>query len=260
MLNNTQDQEDLSIRVPITIAARQQAQAFAEEQFLPEKVEKVRRNTLAVLAVREYLQWQNYDTDLTASDSWDRATRTAGDVADLMITGLGRIECRPVDDLEEPCPIPPEVWHNRIGYVLVHLDRELREATLLGFVSPFDPEDPLEEILVTKLQSMDELIDYFYRLELGQRFIDEDSAEAEQFREMWENPEERLMVIAQLERIYRSEPRRKWRVKGEKVLSGRGLEGVAVREEAVAADRIQLQGVAERLLERLAAVWNGVEG
>ncbi|MFB2837464.1 DUF1822 family protein [Floridanema evergladense] len=260
MLNNTQDQEDLSIRVPITTAARQQAQAFAEEQSLPEKAEQVRRNTLAVLAVRDYLQWQNYETDLTTSDSWNQATRTCGDVADLMIAGFGRIECRPVDDLEEPCPIPPEIWHNRIGYVLVHLDEELREATLLGFVPPFDPEDPLEEILVTQLQSMDELIDYLYRLELAQQELNQDSAEAQQFREMWENPEERLMVIAQLERIYRCELPSKWRVKGEKVLSGRGLEGVAVREGAVAADRIQLQGVAERLLERLAAVWNGVEG
>lgn len=255
MVNYTQDQEDLSIRVPITAAFRAQAQAFANEQPLPEKAAQVYRNTLAVLAMREYLQWQDYDTDLTQSDSWNAATRTCGDVADLMITGLGRIECRPVLNLEEPCDLPPEVWHNRIGYVLVQLSEDFREAALLGFVPTFDPEDPLEAVSIAEIQSMDALMDYLYRLELGQRVLNEFSPEAEQVRQMWDEPYARLMIIAQLERIYSTERRSKWRVKGEKVLSGRVLEGAAVREEAVPGDRIQLQDVAERLLERLAAVW-----
>lgn len=255
MLNYTQDHEDLSIRVPITTAFRAQAQAFANEQPLPEKAAQVYRNTLAVLAMREYLQWQDYDTDLTQSDSWNAATRTCGDVADLMIAGLGRIECRPVEtgDLTS-LPLPPEVWHNRIGYVLVQLSEDFREAVLLGFVRPFDPEDPLEAVSVAELESLDALMDYLYRLELGQQVLNEFSEEEEQVPQMWDDPYARLMIIAQLERIYRTERRSKWRVKGEKVLSGRVLAG-ALKEEAVPADRIQLQDVAERLLERLAAVW-----
>lgn len=252
MINGTEDRNDLCIRLPITQAARTQAQVFADQH--PEKAEQVYQNTLAVWVVNDYLQLQGYATELTAGDSWNAATRLCGDVADLVITGLGRIECRPVRSLELSCPIPPEVWHNRIGYVVVLLDASFREATLLGFVPTFDPEDPLEELPPASLQSMDEFIDYLYRLEVGQPVIQGDSPEAEQVQQMWE-PQALPLIVAQLERIWQTEKPSKWGVKGEKVLSGRVLVGGATREADIQSDRIQLQGVARRLLEKLAEVW-----
>lgn len=252
-------EQDLTIRVPITEAMRAKAREWANEQPTPEKAAQVYQNTLAVLAVQAYLQWQGYDTLLEESDSGCATSRLSGDVADLAIAGLGRIECRPVPVGATVYPLPPDVWHNRIGYVMVHLEE--REAVLSGFVFPFDPEDPLEGVDLSDLASLDELMDYLDRLEKGKLELDNDSSsEGEQVRQMWPDPYDRLMVLAQLERIYRSEPRSKWRVKGEKVISGRVLEGAGVREEAIPDDRIELQGVVERLLQRLEILWSEGNG
>jgi len=259
MMNFTDEQANLMIQVPISTTDRAQAEAFARQQPTPEKAEQVYHSTLAVLAFNTYLHWQHYKTNLQAGDSWSPTNQLCGDVADLMIVGLGKVECRPVFNLDSPFLLPPEVWHNRIGYIAVQLSQDGTEATLLGFAYPLDPEDPPEELPLSDLQSMDDLLDYFERLELGQQVLNDSSAEAEQVQQIWADPFARLMLVAQLERIYRSESRRKWRVKGEKVLSGRVLIGATVREEAIPADRIQLQDVAERLLERLATVWQQME-
>lgn len=256
MTHDVQEQ-DLTIQVPITTAMRAQAEAFASRQPTAEKSEQIYRNTLAVLVVNTYLGWQGYETDLSQSNNWNLGTLAAGgDVADLMIKDMGRLECRFVPKGATVCPLPPEVWHGRIGYVVVQLDAGRDEAVLMGFEPLFDPEDPLEEVPLDKLQSIDELIDYLERLERGNTQLENDpSLEVEQVRQMWVDPYSRLMVVAQLERIYRTEPRSKWRVKAEKVLSGRILEGAMVREDAVPDDRIALQGLAERFLEQLATVW-----
>jgi len=257
MTHDVQEQ-DLTIQVPITTAMRAQAEAFASRQPTTEKSEQAYRNTLAVLVVNAYLGWQGYETDLSQSNNWNLGTLAAGgDVADLMIKDLGRIECRVVPKGATVCPLPPEVWHGRIGYLIMQLDAGRDEAVLMGFEPIFDPEDPLEEVPLAELQSIDELFDYLERLERGNTQLkNEPSPDAEQVRQMWVDPYSRLMVVAQLERIYRTEPRSKWRVKAEKVLSGRILEGAMVREEAVPDDRIALQGLAERFLEQLATVWS----
>ncbi|MBD2094456.1 DUF1822 family protein [Trichocoleus sp. FACHB-591] len=256
MMHDVQEQ-DLTIQVPITTAMRAQAEALAGRQPTAEKSEQIYRNTMAVLVVNAYLGWQGYETDLSQSNNWNLGTLAAGgDVADLMIKDLGRLECRAVLQGATVCPLPPEVWHGRIGYVVVQFDVAVDKAVLLGFKPIFDPEDPMEEVPLDELQSLDELIDYLDRLERGNTQLENaPSLEAEQVRQMWVDPYSRLMVVAQLERIYRTESRSKWRVKAEKVLSGRILEGALVREEAVLDDRIALQGLAERLLEQLATVW-----
>lgn len=257
MVNQSQA-EDLTIRVPITTAMREQAEALAQGLPSAAMAARIYRNTLAMLVVNAYLQWQGYTTEVAESTIGQPGTRLAGgDAADLPLSGLGRVECRPVLPDARDCLLPPEAWHNRIGYVIVQIEPDVKEAVLLGFLPPFDPEDPLESVELTDLQSMDAWIDYLDRLERGAALIATTaSPEAEQVRQLWVDPDSRLMLIAQLERIYRSEPRSKWRVKGEKMLSGRVLEGAVVREEALPADRLELQGVAERLLEQLAVLWN----
>jgi hypothetical protein len=260
MISGTNEPTDLTICVPLSAEDRAQAQAFAQQQLSSDKAQRVYRNTLAVLAVNTYLQWQQFSTDLEAGDSWSPMNLIYEDAADLMITGLGKVECRPILNLDAPLLIPAEIWYERIAYVTVHLNQETTEARLLGFLPPSEPEDPPREVSMSQLQSMDELMDYFERLELGQQVLSETIAESEQLQQRWSDLYEQLMVVAQIERIYRNEPRRHWRTRGERVLSGSELEVSVAREEKVLTKRIELQDMAERLLNRLAELWEHQEG
>ena len=116
--------------MPITQKELQLANQFATQQRHPKRHEQVYLNTLAVLAVRNYLKIIDIETDLTQCDSWNPITRMFLDTADLYIQGLGKIECRPVksrlqnqeDDnqnspahLPDTCQVPIEAMAERIG-------------------------------------------------------------------------------------------------------------------------------------------------
>lgn len=152
--------EDLSITLPITEAARQIAQQFARQQPTPEKAAQVLSNTLAVLAVDGYLQMLGIPTNLKASDSWNPAVRMCADVADLEVIGIGRLECRPLHMGDVSCHVPLEVWEDRIGYLAVRLDRELKAGMILGFV----PSVTGENLPVSQLQPIEELSDRLHQV------------------------------------------------------------------------------------------------
>lgn len=156
----TQVIEEFSLPLPITKAARTIAQEFAAGQPTAEKVEQVYLNTLAVCVVNDYLQMMSIPTDLTAGDSWNPVVRLAADIADLEVTGLGRLECRPMKVNEQTCYIAPEVWEDRIGYVIVQFDEILLEATLLGFV----PTVATEHLLIAELQPLEKLLVHLSQL------------------------------------------------------------------------------------------------
>lgn len=159
MDNSTSQTNDFSLPLPITQVARKKAQEFALQQPTPQKAERVRLNTLAVCVVNDYLQMMGIRTDLTASDSWNSVVRLVADVADLEVIGLGRLECRPLQAHEQTCDIPPEVWEDRIGYIVVQLDQPLREATVLGFahtaaINHISQLQPVEDLLAHLSQLM----------------------------------------------------------------------------------------------------------
>lgn len=151
---------EFSLPLPITAAARTIAQEFAAQQPTPEKVEQVRLNTLAVYVMNYYLEMMGIPTNLKASDSWNPVVRLCGDVADLEVTGLGRLECRPIKVHEQSCYIPPEVWSDRIGYVVVQFDELFKEATVLGFTQTA----AMEHLLISELQPLEDLLSYFSQL------------------------------------------------------------------------------------------------
>ena len=160
-----------SIPVSITRAALKKAQLFASVQPTEEKKRQVYFNTLAVCVVNDYMQMMEIDTDLQASDSWDQVLRLAADVADLMLPGLGHLECRPVipESLDSStttpiCYIPPEVPEDRIGIVVVSLSPELQQATLLGFSQTVETT----ELAINQLQTIDDLLEYLESLSLVQ--------------------------------------------------------------------------------------------
>ena len=152
--------EEFSLPLPINEAARTIAQKFAAGQPTPEKVEQVRLNTLAVCVVNYYLEMIVIETDITASDSWNPVVRLAADIADLEVTDIGRLECRPIRADQENCYIPPEVWSDRIGYVVVEFDELLREAKVLGFIQTA----ATEYIPISELQPLEDLCDRLSQL------------------------------------------------------------------------------------------------
>jgi hypothetical protein len=156
MTHPTHELDDLSLSLPITQTALRTAQQFANEQPTSQKAEQVRLNTLAVCAVNDYLQMMGIPTNLNASDSWNPMLRLCADVADLEVTGIGRLECRPYRNSQPTCYIPPEVWLDRVGYVVVEIDEHSLEAKVLGFTKTARER---EELPIRYLQPIDDLID-----------------------------------------------------------------------------------------------------
>ena len=151
----THELDDLSLSLPITQTALRIAQQFANEQPTPQKAKQVRLNTLAVCAVNDYLRMIGIPTNLEASDSWNPVLRLCADVADLEVTGIGRVECRPHRSGQSSCYVPPEVWLDRVGYIAVEIDELSLEATVLGFTQTVTDE----ELPIRQLKPIDDLID-----------------------------------------------------------------------------------------------------
>jgi Protein of unknown function (DUF1822) len=147
-------QIDQYLPLPITQLARQTAEEFANQLTDETAARQVYFNTLAVWVANDYLQMLGIDTDLTASDSWHPILRVAADVADLKITDLGHLECRPVQPGEEVCEIPPEVWSDRLGYLAIRIEESEKTATLLGFAKTAGTG----ELVINELQSIEVLI------------------------------------------------------------------------------------------------------
>jgi len=163
MIYSIKNIEEKSIPVSITQGALQMARLFADQQPTPEKKEQVYLNTLAVCAVNDYMEMMEIPTNLRASDSWNPAMHLYADVADLKLTGLGHLECRPVRE-GTACYIPPEVPDDRIGVGVVKIDTELQEATLLGFTKTVRTG----ELSISQLQTVDDLLEHLDRLERNQ--------------------------------------------------------------------------------------------
>ncbi|MGB3237830.1 MAG: DUF1822 family protein [Geitlerinemataceae cyanobacterium] len=151
----------LTISIPLKRADLQIAQRFSQEQPTPEKSQQVYLNTLAVLVVHYYLEMLEIPTNLQSSYSWNPVGRLCADVADIHLPGMGHLECRAIPVGEPVCQVPPEVWHDRLGYVVVQLNRHFSEGTILGFV-PTIAQTSLE---IDRLQSLDALLVRLYTLE-----------------------------------------------------------------------------------------------
>ncbi|MEH2182653.1 DUF1822 family protein [Nostoc sp.] len=160
MNDSTYQLDDFALTLPISQTARITAQQFANQQANLEKAEQVRLNTLAVWVVNDYLQMMDIPTDLQASDSWNPIMRLCGDVADLELPSIGRLECRPVHLHQQTCSIPPETWEERVGYLIVQFNESLEEARLLGFL----PSVVSETVLLAQLQPLEAFIDHIWQL------------------------------------------------------------------------------------------------
>lgn len=82
------------------------------------------------------------------------------DAADLEVLGLGRLECRAIASESSTCYIPPEVWEDRIGYVVVRLDEGEKQATVLGFVKQVTQE----QLAIHQLRSLEDFLSHLHDL------------------------------------------------------------------------------------------------
>ena len=151
--------EPLLFTVPLSFEAHSIAQHFQRQQFPPEKAKQVYLNTLAVYAVDFYLRCLGFELNVDQSDSRNPMLVKFMDVADLSVKQLGKLECRPVLPDEQVCQIPPDVWTDRIGYVVVQISQTLKQATLLGFTKAAKAELPLAQ-----LRSLSELPTYLNQI------------------------------------------------------------------------------------------------
>ncbi|WP_042491368.1 DUF1822 family protein [Anabaena sp. PCC 7108] len=153
-----------TFRVPISLEVHRIAQQLSQAQFTFEKAQKVYHNTLAVHAVDFYLRCMGLDTDFAQSDSHDKIMLAFTDVADLEVKNYGKLECLPVLSDAEVCYVPPDVWSDRIGYIVVHLNESLQQATIIGFAVTVAEKKGI--LPISELQTIADFPEYISQINL----------------------------------------------------------------------------------------------
>jgi Protein of unknown function (DUF1822) len=139
--------------VPLHPRHHQLARQFAQPQPTPEKATQVYRNTLAVLALKDCLEWVDIVTDFAGSDSANPVLQLIEDVADLKLPGLGRLECRPIAVDADHCLLPAPIHDDRLGVVVVELSAPYQTAQILGFT----PQVAVSQIACADLLPLEDL-------------------------------------------------------------------------------------------------------
>lgn len=264
------------LEIPLEQAARNLALQFASEQANPQKGKRVYFNTLAVWAVNYFLEWMELETDIDGGDSWNPAMQAVLDVADLVLPGIGKIECCPVM-LGETAISVPEVRENRIAYLAVQFAEPFDKVKLLGFIPAVEILDETEEISLTNLKPIEELLDYLDRIELAipllqgeiEELLSDLAGDDPVQARVRENLQNKSLgeIVAILNGVYRSSEKSDWGYEGGKALAGNRdisfsshksspVEKVSDMEEDVKAE---LNLIAEELLEKLAEIWGDAD-
>ncbi|MBE9032554.1 DUF1822 family protein [filamentous cyanobacterium LEGE 11480] len=202
------DEQGIPILIPNWV--RQTARKFAGEQPTEDKANQIYRNTLAVCAVNNYLKILGMSTDLTSSSCWNPVERFAADVADLMIPDRGVLECRAITPGQTTCAVSLEAQVDRVGYVVVQIEPDEMEATLVGFartvqddvlqVSQLQPLDDLPECLESAPPLIYNLSQWFENVyEAGVQTVESllgcESAPAFALRAIDENTQQRCLLF-----------------------------------------------------------------
>jgi hypothetical protein len=159
---NTNSLDTQAIVLPISPTMQQTAELFAAEQTTAQKRSQIFNNSLAVFVVNTYMKMMEFDTDLSASDSLHPLLRQYSDVADLRLSKMGTLECRPLDPKTHCCILPLDLSEDRIGLVAVELDNEGCQAKLLGFTPTVNPG---AVVSLDQLQSLDRMLSFLERYE-----------------------------------------------------------------------------------------------
>ncbi|MEG4210362.1 DUF1822 family protein [Microcoleus sp. S13_B4] len=85
--------KDNLMEFPIDAKVYNLALAYASEQANLENGLKLFYNTMTVWAVNHFLGWMEFETILDKHDDWTLAIEAVLDLADLMLPGIGKIQC-----------------------------------------------------------------------------------------------------------------------------------------------------------------------
>ncbi|MEG3983460.1 DUF1822 family protein [Microcoleus sp. T3B2] len=263
------------LEIPLEQTARNLALQFASEQANPQKGKRVYFNTLAVWAVNYFLEWMELETDIDGGDSWNPAMRAVLDVADLVLPGIGKIECCPVQ-LGESAISLPEVRENRIAYIAVGFAEPFNKVKLLGFIPAVEIVDETEEISLANLKPIEELLDYLDRIELAipllqgeieellSDFAEDDPVQA-RVRENLQNKSIAEMA-AMLNQVLHSSEKSDWGYEGGKALAGSGSSGGGLgginrsfsghqSSDIDTKVEAKLNRIAKKWMKKLAEIW-----
>jgi len=165
------------MNIPLTDSFLKIAEQYAQEQIAqnqPEQSDRVRLNTLSILAAHFYLhEFHQIETDVRSGDAWKPLIRSIEDVADLPIKGIGVVECRPILPNQSEIDLPPETWCDRMGYLLIEINEAAHMASILGFAEPIlDLENPKTTLSRDEVRSLDDLHDFLERRQLVKQQID----------------------------------------------------------------------------------------
>ncbi len=238
------------LTIPLTSLAHHLARQFASKQNRLQKAKQVYLNTLAILAVKDFLEELSYPTDLELGDSWNSAISCFHDTADLFVLNLSKLECRPLVGKQTTISLPREVREERrIGYVFVQFQEQVNEVQLLGFIRALDPISAPEKIALAELEPIDNLIDYLYRLEIATEILQKNRQIAAIVPEK-DSTQFLSEIIAQFDRIIRTVEPDKQINKGTEILN------LWVSEDYCRSQReLQLNKIARRLRDNLLDIW-----
>ena len=135
------------------------AQQFAREQATPQQGKRVYLNTLAVYAVHTHLNRLNIATDLSRSDSWTPGARALSQPADVLLPGMGKLECCPVLPGKTEIALP-DITDDRLGYVAVQFSDRLDQVQLIGFVAAQDISAEAADWAIACFHPFSQLLDW----------------------------------------------------------------------------------------------------
>lgn len=207
-------------------------------------------NSLAIYAVNSYLQWLGYETNFNG-DFANPLLLSRLNIADLIITGIGNLECRYLWENETSLLIPNSATENRIAYVLVQFSEELNQAKLLGFTTNLNLN---QTISINELKSLDDLIDYLDRLETAHNFLTENDEVAIKVREKLQDIS-LTDIVVKLEHIYRLENEDEQAYLIKDMLTDTGLMVAGEKEIIIDENDFEMLELAEELLDKLKELW-----
>jgi Protein of unknown function (DUF1822) len=260
--------DNLSMNIPVSPLAHQEARKFAQLQPNPAKAIAIYTQILAILAAKTYLQYLQIDSDLEQSTGWNIATLSIGNSASLYLPKFGNLEVRLISMKEKSIELPPVVDDESIGllvfqYAGTDLDK-VAEVKLIGFVN--DPTNP--ELAIDKLQPIASFLDRLAQMQLEQaiapafiyapdRSFVELTTELEQ---IYQNSDDLYFEYNIGKFLKAAQNRQLARVKSQietemQQIHNASQSPALIREELVNNSERDLQAVAAEMAERLQDLW-----
>jgi len=134
--------------IPLTTQDRQWVQRLAVQSGCQgERLRRLIPNLLAIKAVAHWLDIYGIPYDWSSSYSAQPLLHSWEEVADLYLSGLGRLECRGIAPEQQAIQFSPESWSDRLGYMVVEINPDLTAGRLLGCVEQVSAAPLAREML-----------------------------------------------------------------------------------------------------------------